>query len=146
MLRRGAGTLASYGRLLVSPGAAGSARSYATDSSVPPAAQQGGMRLGRLAAAAAAAAAAVGLLPVGRAEPAREQQPPSPEELSKPGATSIRTAEGLEGKLSGCGAGGSSGSRPWKAIMRLAASAGQCPNICTCCRHAMSPSILYFLT
>lgn len=70
------------------------------------------MRLGRLAAAAAAAAS-LGLLPVGRAEPARDQQPPSPEELAKPGATSIRTAEGLEGKLSGCGAGsGSSGSRP----------------------------------
>lgn len=111
MLRQRAGALGSYGRLLVSPGGAGT-RSYATGSSVPPAAQQGGMRLGRLAATAAAAAAALGLLPVGRAEPAREQHPPSPEELSQPGATSIRTAEGLEGKLSGCGAGGSSGSRP----------------------------------
>ena len=130
--------LASWGRWLA-PGAAACAGSYSTRPAVQAAQQQGGARLGRLAAAAAAAAAAFGLLPAGHAEPAQEQRPPSPEELAKPGATSIRTAEGLEGKLSGCGLG--SGSRMSSSCWRVPnhrlhmAEAGAYPWVCACRWH-----------
>ncbi|PRW57688.1 Copper-containing nitrite reductase [Chlorella sorokiniana] len=100
-MQRAGRVVAGWGRLLAAPGSAACTRSYSTGPNASPVAQQGSPRLGRLAAVAAAAAAALGLLPVAQAEPAREQQPPSPEELAKPGATSIRMAEGLEGKLSG---------------------------------------------
>lgn len=97
----------SLGRLALEPGAAGfSCRSYSSRPDVSQAAKRGSARLGRLAAAAAAA---VGL-PSGTAA-AQAQQPPSPEELAKPGATSIREAEGLEGKLSGCEREGAAAAR-----------------------------------